>query len=69
MAGANGQRPASATRGGMTDEEAAARAANAEPWEPLPGMVKLRCTTCRYFFAASAPDLPRLRPASASGGG
>ena len=53
----------------MTDEEAAARAANAEPWEPLPGMVKLRCTTCRYFFAASAPDLPRLRPASASGGG
>ena len=68
MAGANGQQPASAT-GRHDDEEAAARAANAEPWEPLPGMVKLRCTTCRYFFAASAPDLPRLRPASASGGG
>jgi hypothetical protein len=40
----------------MTDEEAAARAVNAEPWEPLPGMVKLRCTTCHYWFAAPAAD-------------
>ena len=22
-----------------------------------PGMVKLRCTTCHYWFAASAPDV------------
>jgi hypothetical protein len=34
------------------DEEAATRAVNAEPWEPLPGMVKRRCPRCRYFFAA-----------------
>ena len=34
--------------------EQAARAANAEPWEPLPWMVKLRCQACGYWFAA--PD-------------
>jgi hypothetical protein len=32
--------------------DAAARAINAEPWEPLPGMVKLRCTDCHYWFAS-----------------
>jgi hypothetical protein len=37
--------------------ETTARTVNAEPWEPLPGMVKLRCTTCHYFFAASTPDV------------
>jgi hypothetical protein len=31
--------------------EAIARAINAEPWEPLPGMVKRECPRCRYFFA------------------
>jgi hypothetical protein len=36
----------------MTDEEADARAVNAEPWEPPPGMVKQQCRECRYFFAA-----------------
>ena len=36
----------------MKDEEADARAVNAEPWEPLPGMVKRECPECRYFFAA-----------------
>ena len=41
----------------MTDEEPDARAVNAEPWEPLPGMVKLRCTTCHYWFAAPAADV------------
>ena len=40
----------------MTDEEADARAVNAEPWEPMPGMVKLHCSTCGYWFAAPAAD-------------
>ena len=39
----------------MTDktleDEARTRAINAEPWEPLPGMVKRRCSRCHYFFA------------------
>ena len=42
---------------GETDEEQAARAVNAEPWEPLPGMVKLQCEECRYFFAAADEQL------------
>jgi hypothetical protein len=33
------------------DAERMARAVNAEPWEPLPGMVKKRCSQCRYWFA------------------
>jgi hypothetical protein len=37
----------------MKDEQAAARAINAQPWEPPPGMVKRQCPECRYFFAAS----------------
>jgi hypothetical protein len=36
----------------MKDEEANARGINAQPWEPLPGMVKRECPECRYFFAA-----------------
>jgi hypothetical protein len=36
----------------MKDEEANARAINAQPWEPLPGMVKRECPECWYFFAA-----------------
>jgi hypothetical protein len=28
------------------------RAINAKPWEPLPGMVKLQCQECSYWFAA-----------------
>jgi hypothetical protein len=38
--------------GGFATEEAAARLINAEPWEPMPGMVKRQCPECRYFFAA-----------------
>jgi hypothetical protein len=38
----------------MEDEEADARAVNAQPWEPPPGMVKRQCPYCRYFFAAPA---------------
>ena len=37
----------------MTEEEATARAVNAEPWEPPPGMVKRQCPECRYFFATA----------------
>jgi hypothetical protein len=31
--------------------EAEARAINATDWEPLSGMVKNRCSQCRYWFA------------------
>ncbi len=41
----------------MTEAEVAARAINAEPWEPLPGMVKRQCPWCRYFFDTPA-DAP-----------
>jgi hypothetical protein len=44
--------------GGLEHEEASARAVNAEPWEPMPGMVKRECPKCRYFFTSS----PHLRP-------
>ena len=37
-------------------EDALARQINARPWEPLAGMVKLRCTCCSYWFAAPAAD-------------
>jgi hypothetical protein len=30
--------------------EEGARAINATSWEPPPGMVKKRCSQCRYFF-------------------
>jgi hypothetical protein len=33
-------------------QDAAARAINAQPWEPLPGMAKLRCTDCLFWFAS-----------------
>jgi hypothetical protein len=36
---------------------AAARAINAEPWEPMPGMVKRQCPGCRYWFAARPASL------------
>ena len=42
---------------GLNDEERKARAINALPWEPLPGMVKRRCEVCDYWFAA-----PRSSP-------
>jgi hypothetical protein len=38
--------------GGLTERESAARAINAEPWEPLPCMVKRQCPEYRYYFAA-----------------
>jgi hypothetical protein len=39
--------------------KAEARRINAEPWEPLPGMVKLRCIECHYWFAAREPATDR----------
>jgi hypothetical protein len=39
----------------MKDEEANARATNAEPWEPPPGMLKRQWPECWYFFAAPEP--------------
>jgi hypothetical protein len=36
------------------DAETLARAVNALPWEPLPGMVKRRCLRCGYLFAVNA---------------
>jgi hypothetical protein len=49
-------------RDGMTELEAAARAINAEPWEPPPGMTKRQCQRCRYFFAAPIADKGALCP-------
>jgi hypothetical protein len=46
--------------GGFMADETHARAINAQPWEPMPGMVKRQCPKCRYFFAA-APDAEELR--------
>jgi rubrerythrin len=37
-------------------DDALARAINAEPWQPLPGMVKLRCQHCAYWFATHDAD-------------
>jgi predicted Zn-ribbon and HTH transcriptional regulator len=36
------------------DPESLARAIKEEPWEPLPGMVKVRCEDCEYWFATPA---------------
>jgi hypothetical protein len=55
-------------RGGLAGEEAAARAINAEPWEPLPGMTKVQCPECRYFFAAPITSTTLLCPNCAAEG-
>ena len=54
----------------MKDEEANARAINAQPWEPPPGMVKRQCPECRYFFAALSiePEAVLLCPDCAAAG-
>jgi hypothetical protein len=49
-------------RGGLASEEASARAINAQPWEPLPGMTKAQCAACRYFFAAPVAATTLLCP-------
>jgi hypothetical protein len=55
-------------RGGLASEEATARAINAEPWEPPPGMVRKQCPACRYFFAAPVAATTVLCPDCASEG-
>jgi hypothetical protein len=42
------------------NDEADARAINAQPWEPLPGMLKRECPECQYFFAAPRHRAPGL---------
>jgi hypothetical protein len=65
----NKQQPGEAVlRGGLASEEANARAINAEPWEPLPGMTKEQCQQCRYFFAAPIATAALLCPDCASEG-
>ena len=41
------------------EAETEARAINAGPWEPFPGMVKRQCPQCRYFFASPADSAER----------
>jgi hypothetical protein len=36
--------------------EQEARTINATDWEPPPGMVKKRCSQCRYWFAVPAVE-------------
>jgi hypothetical protein len=38
--------------------EATARVVNAEPWEPLAGMMKRQCSECRYSDNESAEPPP-----------
>jgi hypothetical protein len=35
---------------------------NATPWEPLPGMIKRQCPSCRFFFAANLDAAERRCP-------
>jgi len=49
------------------DAEAVARRVNAQPWEPLPGMVKLRCPDCHYWFAAADLRTPRCQDCASFG--
>ena len=35
------------------EDEASWRTVNAQPWEPLPGMVKRQYPECRYWFATA----------------
>ena len=43
----------------LAKHEVQARAINAEPWQPMAGMVKRRCERCAYWFAT-----PRPKPAA-----
>ena len=40
--------------------EVEARAINAADWEPLAGMVKKRCSQCRYWYAVPCCGPARL---------
>lgn len=63
----------------MWEDEPTARAVNETNWQPIPGMVKRRCSRCRYWFAvlvaeadttARCPDCVGFgtRPARKGGG-
>lgn len=39
-----------------------ARAINAQPWDPLPGMVKRCCDRCAFYFATQADAQLSLCP-------
>jgi hypothetical protein len=43
---------------GTNAVEAEARAINATAWEPPPGMVKVLCQQCSYWFSASDHNMP-----------
>ena len=36
--------------------EAEVRAINAQPWQPLSGMVKKRCSRCSFWFAVPVTE-------------
>jgi len=38
------------------EDEATSRAINTQPWEPMPGMVKRQCPSCRYYFAVPVDE-------------
>ncbi len=42
--------------------ETEARAINAEPWDPPPGMIKRQCPRCGYFFASSVTAADAVVP-------
>jgi hypothetical protein len=53
---------------GQTDDAIAGRALNAEPWEPMPGMVKRQCPECCYYFAAASDrEEPRCPDCASEG--
>jgi len=47
---------------GQTATGDAARATNATPWEPPPGMVKRWCRRCGYAYAAANRPSPAICP-------
>lgn len=38
-----------------------------DEWQPLPGMVKLKCELCRHFFASRDPEAVKCPECLASG--
>ena len=48
--------PPSKGYGGRKSTEVA-HAENDQPWEPLPGMLKLRCLKCHYWFASPGREI------------
>ena len=43
--------------------EVEAREVNAQPWKPLPGMAKKRCSQCHYWFAVPEAEARPCRAA------